>query len=87
LWNTLKAELAGAFEVKVYSLKAHCWTSVKDEGPYWPSRISSGPVFVNGALYWVVKNVTRQGKILEFHLTTEKFRECGLPVDCIRLKL
>ncbi|XP_062146827.1 F-box/kelch-repeat protein At3g23880-like [Alnus glutinosa] len=68
------------------SLKAHCWTSVKDEWPYWPSRISSGPVFVNNALYWVVKNVTRRGKILEFHLTTEKFRERGLPVELHEVK-
>jgi F-box interacting protein len=75
-------EFAGAFEVKVYSLKAHCWTSAQDKWPYSESRISSaGPVFVNGALHWLVKTATRGIALLAFHLATEKFQEHRLPVE------
>jgi F-box interacting protein len=79
-------QLAWAFEVKVYSLKAHCWTSVQAKWPYEGSRICSGPVSVNGASYWVVETVYRRGMLLAFHLATEKFRDHNLPVAPHKVK-
>ena len=68
-------DLAGAFEVMVYSLKANSWRIVEDEWPYKESRISSRPVFLNGVFRWLVKRAAGGIRLLAFHLTTEKFQD------------
>jgi F-box interacting protein len=79
-------ELAQAFEVKVYSLKAHSWSRVEHEWPYVESRISLGPVCLDGTLFWLVKTLTPGIHLLSFHLTTEKFQSRRLPVEPLSVK-
>jgi F-box interacting protein len=70
-------------EVHVYSLKAHSWRRVEGKSPYRESRISLGPVSLNGALHWLVESANRGIRLLSFHLTTEKFhiQTLALPVE------
>jgi len=72
-----------AFEIKVYSLRRHCWKKVEEE---WPeeSRPYSGSVSLNGAFHWLFDTLSGtpddMGTILAFDLATEKFREFTIPV-------
>ncbi|XP_059441994.1 probable copper-transporting ATPase HMA5 [Corylus avellana] len=70
-------------EVHVYSLKAHSWRRVESESPYRESRISLGPVSLNGALIWLVESANRGIRLLSFHLATEIFyiQTLTLPVE------
>ncbi|XP_059443596.1 F-box/kelch-repeat protein At3g06240-like [Corylus avellana] len=68
-------------EVNVYSLKAHSWRRVEDKWPYKDSSVFGKPIYFNGTLLWLVRNVTNRIRLLAFHLTTEKFEEQTLPVQ------
>jgi F-box interacting protein len=66
-------------EVHVYSLKSHSWRRVEDKCK--DSSICSMPIYFNGNLLWLVKNVKNRIRLLAFNLTTEKFEEQTLPVE------
>jgi F-box interacting protein len=68
------------FAVEVYSLKANSWSDVDDNNVRrycLNSRIYFGPVYLNGALYYLVETgiVVTVIRLLSFHLTTERFQE------------
>jgi F-box interacting protein len=74
-------EATRAFEVKLYSLRAHSWKRVEGE---WPQEfITCGnSASLNGAFHWLVGPLIRSmGTLLAFDLATEKFREYRIPVQ------
>lgn len=76
-----KIEATRAFEVKVYSLRAHSWKRVEGE---WPKEFSprSSSASLNGAFHWLVGPLSRSMEtLLAFDLATEKYREYTIPVQ------
>ncbi|XP_059437385.1 F-box protein CPR1-like isoform X1 [Corylus avellana] len=79
----IEATNAFAFELKVYSLRAHSWKRVEEE---WPKELSprSSSASLNGAFHWLVGPPTparSSETLLAFDLATEKFREYTIPVQ------
>ncbi|XP_059441694.1 F-box protein CPR1-like [Corylus avellana] len=60
--------LSRAFEVNIYSLRAHSWRRVEDEWPYQESYISRCEMALsskslNGALHWLVTPLTEGARL------------------------
>nr|GEZ47518.1 hypothetical protein [Tanacetum cinerariifolium] len=68
------------WEVQVFTLTSRVWKTVFTGAPFRSRTLMTGPVFVDGIIYWS----TRDGFILSFDLKSDKFGQVSIPKRFVR---
>nr|GFA40890.1 hypothetical protein [Tanacetum cinerariifolium] len=68
------------WEVQVFTLTSRVWKTVFTGAPFRSCTLMTGPVFVDGIIYWS----TRASFILSFDLKSDKFGQVSIPRRFVR---